>query len=127
MALQALPMQMDPTGAIAGPQGSSMLPAGLPKGPTVPCYITALTFPAGAFKHIILKASGKEYAYWGCDKTSSNWDTMVSHYLHDHLSLYSLSQVWDELFRSPQISGAMVETSIICCFTSLYNLVPAKM
>ena len=84
-ALQASPMQIGPHKAIAGLSGSSKLPAGWPKGPPVPCHIAALTCPAGAFRHINLKASGKEYDCGMGDKTSSNWDTMVSHYLQEHL------------------------------------------
>ena len=94
LALQVFPMQMCPTKAIIGPSGSSMLLAGLPKGSPVLCCIAILPLPPGAFMHISLKASGKEYACGEYDKIYSSWDAMVCHYLQDHLwDLSSLSQV----------------------------------
>ena len=78
-------MQLDPTEAMLASQETLHSLQVCPRGPSVPCDITALILLARAFKHINLKASGKDYACWECDKTSSNWDTMVSHYLQEHL------------------------------------------
>ena len=78
-APEALPMHIGPAEAISGPLRSFKLLVNLPKGSAVHCCITLLTFPTGVFKCINLKAVSKEYAYRDCDKTSFNWDTMVSH------------------------------------------------
>ena len=83
--LHVLSMQMGPTKTIDGPPGSSTLHAGLPKGHPVSCHIATLTLLGRAFKHINLKASGKEYVCGEYDKTSSNWDAVVSDYLQEYL------------------------------------------
>ena len=100
---KALSMQMGLTAVTPGSSESSTLPVALPKGPLVPCHITSLKPPSKAFKHIGLKASGKEYAYGKCDKTSSNWEHKL--------------KGWT--IQISQIFNPMVESSITCCFTNL--------
>ena len=76
-----------PPKAIAGPLGSSILPTVLHRGPPVPCSIHQLALPAESFRYVNLKGFGKMCICKECDRTSSNWDNMVSHYLQEHLSI----------------------------------------
>ena len=84
-ASQAMIRQSGPTEAITGPSKTSTLPVRLPKGPPISFHIAALRVPSSTYKDINLKVSGKEYACMEYDKTSSNWDPMVAHYLWDYL------------------------------------------
>ena len=83
--LQVVPVCLGPTEAIAVPLGNSTLPTDLPKGPLAPCHIAGLSLPAEAFKWVNLKDSSKAYMCRECDRIFSNWNSMVSHYLHEHL------------------------------------------
>ena len=85
LTLQVVPLPSDPHEAIAGHSGSSTLMTALQRGPIVPCLISQLASPAKPFKHINLRGSCKMYMCMTCKRTSSNWDSMVSHYLQEHL------------------------------------------
>ena len=94
-------MPTDSSEVIASLSGSSTLPTSLAKGSPFPCYITPLTLPAGAFKHVNLKAYGKKYACGNDDKASSNQDTMVSHYLQEHLDVCSVCSKHEMSYSDP--------------------------
>ena len=85
---QLVSIPLCPTVATAGPLGGSMLPAGFPRGPPVPCHIAGLKLPAEAFRWVNLKGSGKAYMFRECHKMSSNQVTMVSHYIKEHLRIH---------------------------------------
>ena len=71
--------------AIAGPSGSSH--GGDARGHTLPCHIPQLTLPAGSFTSVNLKDSSMLYICEQCEKQTSNWDSMVSHCLWEHLGI----------------------------------------
>ena len=101
------------------PKGSCMLPLGLPKGPLDPCYIADLSLPAKAFKSINFKDSGKIYMYSKCDKTSSNWESMVSHYL---LRICLVCPECGMSYSDPSNFCHHAGRCITCCFTSLFKV-----
>ena len=74
--------------AIAGPCRSSMLPMALQRGPLVPLYVPQLEPPAEFFRQVNLKGSHKMYICGQCKKNTSNWDSMVSHCLQEHLGVH---------------------------------------
>ena len=86
--LQVVPIPSGPTEAIAGPSGSSMLLTELQKGPPVLCCVPELSPLAKAFKWVNLKDSIKMYMCRKCDRLSQDQDTMVSHYLTEHLRVH---------------------------------------
>ena len=81
---QVVPFPQSPTEAIADPSGSSTLPAGLPKRPQVFFHITDLSLSAKALMWAKLKGYDKICICRECDRPSSNWDSMVFHYLKEH-------------------------------------------
>ena len=87
LILKVVSLQSGPSEAMAGCSGSSTLLTGLQKGPPVPCHIPELVLPATAFSHVNLKGSGKMFLCEECTKSTSNQDTMVSHYLQEHLRI----------------------------------------
>ena len=99
--LQMIPLAQGPTEAIAGLLGSSMLPTDLPRVLSGPYHTTGLTLPAKAFKQVSLKGSSKIYRCREYDKTCPNWDTMVSHYLKEHLRVCLVCPKGDMRYLNP--------------------------
>ena len=81
------PPSSDPSEAINGPLGSSMLPTALQGGPPIPYHIHQLALPARSFKQDNLKGSCKMYICGECEKHTSKRDSMVSHCLQEHLGV----------------------------------------
>ena len=86
--LQEMSLPSGPSEVIAGPSGTSMLLTVLQGGPPIPCYIPQLALAARSFKGVNLKGSGKMYICGQCKKHTSNWDSMVSYCLQEHLGIH---------------------------------------
>ena len=82
---QGAPLPSGPSKAITDPLGSSTLPMTPQRGPLIPCHVPQLALPARSFKWVNLKGSGKMYMCGQCEKNTSKWDSLVSHYLQEHL------------------------------------------
>ena len=99
--LQVAPLPSDLLDAIDGSLGSSTLPIGLQKVPLVPCCITELALPAMAFSHVNLKDSGKIYLCGECAKSTSNQDSILSHYLQEYLRIHLVCPQWGMSYSNP--------------------------
>ena len=56
-------------------------------GTPIPYHIPQLALHARLFMWVNLKGSGKIYICKQCKKQTSNWDSMVSHCLQEHLGI----------------------------------------
>ena len=69
------------------PLGKLSASSGTAGRPPIPCGIPQLTLPAGSFKGVNLKYSGKMYICEWCKRQPSNQDSVVSHCLQEHLGI----------------------------------------
>ena len=106
---------MRPFEAIAGPLGSSELPLMLQGSPPVPCHTPQLTLPAGSFKCMSSKGSGKFYFCEWCEKQTSNQDFMVSHCLQEHLGIFLACPHCGMSYTDPSKFCLHGRGSITCC------------
>ena len=112
---QEVPLPTGPYEAITGPPGPSA-PSGVVGGPPISYHIPQVTCPTRSFKWVNLKGSSKMYICKQCVKHASNYDSMVSHCLQEHLgSVLFVSNVgWG--IQIPKSSVSIAGGSIICSF-----------
>ena len=72
-----------------------------------------------AFSHVYLKGSSNLYLCGQCIKSTSNWDTMGSHYLQEHfLRIFLVCPHYGMRYLG---SINMLGSFITCCFINLKN------
>ena len=113
---QGEPLPSGSPEAKADPLGSSILPMGLQKGLSVPCHFPELALTAKAFSCVNLKGSGKMNLCGECTKSTFNQDSMVTHFLQEHLGVIYSASIVEQTIQTPQRSLSMTESVITCCF-----------